>query len=665
MSKLLLFVFAFLLLIGAAAAEEQLTFNEKFISTSDTYGLKVSPNGEHLAGVRRQNGQSYIFILKLDDLTAKPAYIPLDKAEVDWVAWGTDDRLLFAATTWIGHSRRIVAVDELVNTTSRGYRRLYAADRDGKNLIQFFQNDYKTRNSRNLTNITDFLRDDPDHVLIPSRISGELDLLKLNIFTGKYERVAEGGERTFRWFTNKIGEPAFRFDFNSTYSIVKIKIPQENSKGFTVWKTIENIPFRNVREEAKPDFAPIIPGPSPETYYVAARPDGADKAGIYLYDFRNDKYLETLKVHDEVDVDTVIIDARTHEFFGTAYYEDRLIYDIVEKDAAEHFNALASYFGDQTNLRVVSNSRDDMIWIIYAEGPLDAGSYHIYNRRTGSIDEIANRLIGLDRGSLSPMDVIKYESRDGLKLVGYLTRPVSAKPGDTPPLIVLPHGGPVSRDAIDFDPLVQILASKGYQVFQPNFRGSSGYGRAFEEAGYGQWGLAMQDDISDGVAFLDEQGLIDSENACILGASYGGYSALAAAALRPDEFNCAISIAGVSDLLKQLDYEKDKWLDNEIYRIWVQRIGHPRKDNERLKATSPRLHAEAVKNPVLLIHGEEDRIVPIEQSKIMVSALKKADKEVEFVELPHSTHSYRGMNDRETETRAILDFLAKHLPVAD
>ena len=265
---------------------------------------------------------------------------------------------------------------------------------------------------------------------------------------------------------------------------------------------------------------------------------------------------------------------------------------------------------------------------------------------------------------LAPMEVISYEARDGIKLTGYLTRPVNAKDGEKPPLIVMPHGGPEVRDYYRYNRTVQMLAALGYQVFQPNFRGSEGYGRKFVEMGYRQWGRTMQDDIDDGYAVLVDRGYVDHGNACIYGASYGGYASLVGAVRNTDEYKCSIATAGPSNLVKMLNWEaREHGRSSEVYEYWVKQIGDPKVDEARLLEVSPEAQASKINIPVLLIHGKNDNIVPVGESKRMLKALEEAGKDVSYVELKNSWHSWRPPEDATLEVTEMISFLKKHLPV--
>jgi dipeptidyl aminopeptidase/acylaminoacyl peptidase len=210
------------------------------------------------------------------------------------------------------------------------------------------------------------------------------------------------------------------------------------------------------------------------------------------------------------------------------------------------------------------------------------------------------------------------------------------------PLVVMPHGGPDDRDYLRFDWWTQFLANRGYAVFQPNFRGSSGYGDAFTKAGLHQWGLKMQDDITDGVKKLIADGVADPDRICIVGASYGGYAALAGATFTPDLYKCAASFAGVSNLRTMLQRAGAEHgdINTSHASFWISRIGDLSKDSDQIDATSPALHADKVKIPILLMHGKSDTTVPVEESEQERDALERAGKKVTFIQFDGDDHYF-------------------------
>jgi dipeptidyl aminopeptidase/acylaminoacyl peptidase len=252
---------------------------------------------------------------------------------------------------------------------------------------------------------------------------------------------------------------------------------------------------------------------------------------------------------------------------------------------------------------------------------------------------------------------VDYQARDGLSIPAYVTLPPSIdglEEARNLPFVVLPHGGPTARDFLEFDWLSQFLAHQGFGVLQMNFRGSAGYGETFRAAGDRQWGQAMQDDITDGTRWLFENGLADPDRTSILGASYGGYAALMGAVKTPDLFRCAVSINGVSDLptviADERDYIGGTYGTRHIGRLWG--------DRKMLAENSPARRADEITAPVLLIAGEEDRVVPPEHSERMRRAMERAGKAVELVTLEEGSHRLDVGNNRVLALRAIDRFLA-------
>jgi dipeptidyl aminopeptidase/acylaminoacyl peptidase len=257
----------------------------------------------------------------------------------------------------------------------------------------------------------------------------------------------------------------------------------------------------------------------------------------------------------------------------------------------------------------------------------------------------------------------RYRARDGVEIPAYLTRPLDAK-GPTA-LVVLPHGGPAARDVGGYDWLAHALASRGYAVLQPNFRGSAGFGEKWELAGHGEWGIGvMQNDLTDGVAAVVAAGIADPERVCIVGGSYGGYAALAGAAFTPELYRCAAAIAGVADLREMLSFERDKaGPASATVAYWRQAMGveDAKSPVDHLNAASPAQHAERVRAPVLLIHGRDDTVVPIAQSRAMERALTAAGKSVQLVELDGEDHWLSRPRTRLETLQALDAFLAQHL----
>jgi dipeptidyl aminopeptidase/acylaminoacyl peptidase len=307
-------------------------------------------------------------------------------------------------------------------------------------------------------------------------------------------------------------------------------------------------------------------------------------------------------------------------------------------------------------------SEDRTRFLARVAGPGAPGVWYLYDKARKEVSPIGEEYPDLAGAAFGTTRWITYKARDGLEIPAYLTLPPGAKDGSRLPLIVFPHGGPKARDQFDFDFIAQFLATRGYAVLQPQFRGSWGFGQAFEDAGKGEWGGKMQTDLIDGVGALAANGQIDPKRVCIVGASFGGYSALAGAALYPDAYRCAASIAGIADLGLLL-VEEARSYGREGASTDELRDDLGAASSEKLMAQSPARHAGEVRAPVLLIHGDKDTVVPIEQSRRMAEVLKAAGKPYELIELPDENHYLTKAANRTRTLEALEAFLAKNLPV--
>jgi dipeptidyl aminopeptidase/acylaminoacyl peptidase len=305
---------------------------------------------------------------------------------------------------------------------------------------------------------------------------------------------------------------------------------------------------------------------------------------------------------------------------------------------------------------LVSWSNDLRKAVVYTGNDQDAGSYHVLDLDAGRLTPAGAAYESITADRVGDVRPISYDAADGLEIRGYLTLPPGVTEARDLPLVVLAHGGPASHDTRSFDWWAQALASRGYAVLQPNFRGSTGRGDAFMEAGYGEWGRKMQTDLSDGVRWLAAQGMIDPERVCIVGASYGGYAAMAGPTLDPGVYRCAVAVAGVSDLRRMVDSEAGRGArrDNTTTRYWNRFMGAERLGDRSLDERSPARLADRADAPILLIHGRDDSVVPIEQSRIMEAALRRANKPVEFVELAGEDH---WLSRGDTRTRMLTEMV--------
>jgi dipeptidyl aminopeptidase/acylaminoacyl peptidase len=315
-----------------------------------------------------------------------------------------------------------------------------------------------------------------------------------------------------------------------------------------------------------------------------------------------------------------------------------------------------AFSGDQVTF--VSASRDYSEMVVLVDGPNYGYRYVLIDLKHPAAVPIGNVYAGIDK----PLAVraITYAAGDGLKIRAYLTLP--DRPAHYLPLVVLPHGGPAVRDTADFDWWSQALADQGYAVLRPNYRGSN-VDEPLLEAGFGQWGRKMQTDLSDGVSYLVKQDIVDPAKVCIVGGSYGGYAALAGVTLQPTVYRCAVSVAGISDLAQMMRWETRGGIeDSHVTRYWDRYWGVSASNDPALDQISPIKHVDAVRAPVLLIHGRDDTVVPYEQSQIMYDALNSEKKDVQLLTLKKEDHWLSGSDTRLQMLQATVAFLRAHNP---
>ncbi|MFN3387754.1 MAG: alpha/beta fold hydrolase [Allosphingosinicella sp.] len=380
--------------------------------------------------------------------------------------------------------------------------------------------------------------------------------------------------------------------------------------------------------------------------------------GVYQYDLRTATVGEAIFEHPRVDVTLPIVSADGTGIAGVSYEDETPQVRWIDPALGEIQAQVDRTFPGKVN-RLVSRNRDDSIILIWTGSADDPGAFYVFDRKARRMDAFAAPHEKLAEVKMAAVKPVRYRARDGVEIPGYLTLP-QGREAKGLPLIVMPHGGPFHRTSYSFDPWVQLLADRGYAVLQPNFRGSTGYGRAFVERGYGQMGLAMQDDLDDGVAWLAEQGTIDPKRVCLVGASYGGYAALWGAIRNPEKYRCAVSFAGVTDIRAVLKHNARMFVASRYSKLHRRKIeGEEKRD---LAAVSPLQQAARLRVPVLLAHGERDTTVPAEQSRKLFAALRAKGIAVQGAFYPGSGHDLERAADGLDFMRRMEAFLELHNP---
>ena len=612
---------------GGAACSAPLPI-KAFFQPPASRGAQLSPSGRYLALIEMTDQGDAVAVLDLDTRKTTMALKAGDGRGVDWVRWKGDDRLLAGLAAHGGPDDDVGADD--LDGGGGGAEVLTALDRDGGAPVTLQAGEQTVARARKSMRIADALSRDPAHVLVVAPdAKGAPSLWKVDVHSGSGEFVAEGeGDADGRL---PRGAMIVRYDH---------KAPAE-AQGFDV----------------------LGPADGGRKAFVALPPRGpadGDTTTIRVYDFGKKTLSDPVWPALKYDVSEIVYHEGDNALAGVCYTADA--YTCVFKDAKlnEDYARAGKSLGGLRSLTPLSMSDNGRFWLFGVSGPDLPGAYYVFDRTAGTMTLAADRRPGLPAARLGAMQLYGYAARDGARIPGYLTRPPGAGKGPLP-LLVMPHGGPEARDSYAFDIWTQYFATRGYLVFQPNFRGSSGYGRAYARAGYGQWGGRSQDDITDGVRQLIKDGLADPKRICIFGASFGGYAALFGGAQTPELYRCVASFAGVSDLNALVRWEKATKGHEGRYRYALTAIGDPAHESARLAAASPITHVAAYRPPVLLIHGSKDASVPLAQSEAMAQALRAAGKDVRLVVYPGEGHADWTEHDEEAALTEIDGFLQAHL----
>ncbi|HEV2748078.1 MAG TPA: S9 family peptidase [Allosphingosinicella sp.] len=510
-----------------------------------------------------------------------------------------------------------------------------------------------TRNVRSLDG-DNVVHIDPDgrYILLAAQASVHdyPAVLRVELDTLKSKEVVNDQSGVWSWFADPRG-------------VVRAGLGFDGGKWWLVYRASEGGRFKTImeRDRGKQRDGVNAEGVIP----VAGRSDGyvvADKQtgrfGIYRYDFDGETIGAPVFEHPQVDVDGYTYSARTGDLAAITYVDDRDRVVWLEPHMKAVQARIDRSFPNSVN-RIVSRDAADRKMVVWMGGASDPGTFYIFDRSKGEMRFLAESQPSLGGKRLAPVESVTYKARDNLVIPAYLTLPAGREPKSLP-LVVMPHGGPFVRDKWEFDARAQFLANRGYAVLQPNFRGSTGYGKAFADAGAGQFGRKMQDDLDDGVRWLAGRGTVDPKRVCIMGASYGGYAAMLASARNPDIYRCAISFAGISHVPPMIRLGYQGMIARRYYQDWRDRIrGDAKFDLDRV---SPLVLARRIRIPLLIAHGAKDRVIPVNQSAMLHQALTRLKREHDYVVYPDEGHGFEKEANSIDFLKRVEAFLARHNP---
>jgi dienelactone hydrolase len=589
---------------------------------------RISPDGSRFALIRGINGRPAIAVYKVD-APQEPPHIVTSDWIISALRWAKNDILI----TYNRTNEKRGLFDTL-----RPLGDVAALTLDNGPMIHLTA----------LARIDDLDLDSRDTIF--ASYGGKL--FRVNVRARGYSEVdlrpAPRSGAGIAWLMDGHGNVAGRVDATRDddngvpIMHATVKVAERDT-----WRTlgIYDIPFGRSED---------APGLSEDGQaFVGLYPDNSDTISVARFNFSGPA--ARLFQDPHYDVAGTLRDDWTGRVVGYVIDEDMPVYHYFDPKREALQKGLEQAFPG-LSVHAVSMDQAGNRAIVEASGPKTPASYYLYDRINHRASAVAASYPDLPETAMGEVKPYGYAASDGLHIPAYLTLPPGKSPHNLP-LVVVPHGGPDARDDMTFDFIRQFLANRGYAVLQPEFRGSRGFGHAFTKAGFGQWGLKVQDDISDGVKKAIADGVADPKRICIFGASYGGYAALAGATLTPELYACVASVAGPSNLEKMLDYSRSKF-DATSENYWMARIG---KDSAQRDAASPALHADHVAAPVLLLHSELDITVPIEQSEIMAAALQKAGKKAEFVRIPRDDHYMSLEQTRLRVLQEVEKFLAANI----
>lgn len=600
---------------------------EDFFRNSSQSGYQISPDGRHFSFVAPYEDRMNLFIRAIDSTESQQITFETERSIAGYM-WADNERLLFMKDT---------AGDE-------NYR-LYGVNIDGSDLRCY------TDFPGVRTSIIDDLEDVPDQIIIGmnQRNPEAFDPYRLNLQTGELTLLAENPGNWQGWMTDHAGQLRA---VTAIVDGVNTQILYRDNDG----EEFRPVLTTNFKEEVS--FLEFTPD---NRHVYAATNLGRDKVSLVLMDPATCEELEQLFSHEKYDVEGISYSRKRGKLLAVfcSGHKDPVRHYFDSDEEALRKRIKAHFPNHKVGLADTDKAEQNLL--LYVGNDRTRGAYYFYN-----VDEDQPRLLAelapwIREEEMVEMHAVTYTTRDGWEIEAYLSLPhgLTLETAHQVPTIVNPHGGPWARDKWGFSSETQFLCSRGYAVFQMNFRGSTGYGRKFLEASYKQWGQAMQDDITDGVEWLIRQGISDPKRIAIYGGSYGGYATLAGVTYTPHLYACAVDYVGVSNLLTFMQTIPPYW--RPMLEMMYEQVGDPEKDREMLEAYSPALHADKIIAPLFIAQGANDPRVNKAESDQMVEALRARGVEVEYMVKDNEGHGFHNQENRFDFYRAMEAFLAKHL----
>jgi len=599
---------------------------------------KLSPDGQTIAYATNYKGKTAI-VLQPTNGAQSLMIPPLGDQETRGFRWANNDVLLLTAgKSIIRHAIRGKSYNTRVLAFNRKKDKFIWLGKPKQSGVT--KKTSATQYASQIERVIDYLPSDPQHILLSLdlNLDTNAEVYKVNVFSGSRKLVQKGHRGISRWFTDHTSK-------------VRMGVGYERNKWFAMFRNADD----NWVSLTKVDWANKydIMGFStvPNILYVSGMSEhGTD--GLFTLDVRSGEIIKQLFAHEQVDIDSHMEHPLTGQVAGVAYTDDFRRVKFFDKELAHIQRSLNRALKGTVNT-IISRAKERELYLLLVESDTNPGDYYLFDRDKGQLHFISPSMQQVDIETTAPTKTVTIPVRDGESIPGYLTIPPGTD-GKNLPAIVLPHGGPSSRDTAKWDFWAQFYANRGYAVLKPNFRGSSGYGHAFYLKGHKQWGGVMQNDITDATHWMIKEGIADPERICIVGASFGGYAALMGVIKEKNLYKCAISVNGVTDLPRLKGYDKQfegggAWTKNMVLE--------GAKDGD----ISPYDRAADISAPVLLMSSKDDARIPYKMSKDMHKRLKKLKKQSAYVEISDGGHYLLTAASRITILKETEKFLAKHI----
>jgi len=599
---------------------------EDFFKNPEKSRYQISPDGKYFSFMAPFEKRMNIFVQEIGKDSAIRLTSEKDRDIANYF-WKNPTRILF-----------------LKDSGGDENFKLYGVNVDGTNL-KCFTDFPKVR-----TEVFDQMENFPNEVLIGmnKRNPEAFDPFRLNIETGEMKQLAENPGNIQSWIMDHDGKLRAATAIVDGINTQILYREKESEKFKPVLTT-------NFKESVNPMFFTF----DNKNIYATSNL-GRDKTVVVEFDIANGKEIKVLYENPDFDVS------------GLQYSKKRKVLTIADFESWK----MEKYFFDEETKKIYESvqkelpnvtinipwtTKEEDKYIIRTFSDRSLGGYYIYDKTIDKLQKIADIGPWLIEKELGEMKPIQYKSRDSMTINGYITLPAgyTMETAKDLPAVVNPHGGPWARDGWYFNPEVQFLANRGYAVLQVNFRGSTGYGRKFWESSFKQWGLKMQDDVTDGTKWLIDQGIADPKRIAIYGASYGGYTTLEGIVKEPDLYTAAVDYVGVSNLFTFLKTIPPYW--KPMLDMMYDMVGNPKTDSLQFVTTSPALNADKIKTPLFIAQGANDPRVKKAESDQMVEALKKRGITVQYMVKDNEGHGFHNEENRFDFYRAMEKFLGEQL----